>query len=128
MFAASHFSLRDVFAPRVEPKRLGTTVGEDTVILGRLSIHDPFYLTKGLTSSTSKYEWPWTRKPPRTGRKILRPVRLAGWALAVGEMVSSYTFQQTCGDEQNQKTGMTIRDSLEALRFHLGESILVHVM
>jgi hypothetical protein len=55
----------------------------------------------------------------------------ASWAsrgIGIGckKLVSGLTFQQTCGDGQNQRAGMTIHDSLTSLCFHLDELIPVH--
>jgi hypothetical protein len=57
---------------------------------------------------------------------------IASWAsrgIGIGcwEIVSGLTSQQTGGDEQNQRAGMTIHDSLKTSCFHLDELIPVHV-
>jgi hypothetical protein len=57
---------------------------------------------------------------------------IASWAsrgIGIGcwEIVSGLASQQTCGDGQNQKAGMTIYDPLKTLCFHLDELIPVHV-
>jgi hypothetical protein len=41
------------------------------------------------------------------------------------KMVSGLNFQQTCGDEQNQRTGTMTRDPQSVLCFHPAEPTLV---
>jgi hypothetical protein len=63
---------------------------------------------------------------------IFWPRNIALWAsrgIGIGcwEIVSGLTSQQTCGDGQCQRAGMTIHDPLKILCFHLDELIPVHV-